>query len=110
MPGGLKNDADLVAFEFPEWTIKSFQWDVNDVPSWATKNKCVSVFREVRPIWVEYEKVEAAARTEYEKATAAAWAEYEKVTAPALAEYEKAKAAARTEMIGKLSTINGYLK
>ena len=97
MPGGLKKDADLVAFEFPDWTIKSFRWDVNDVPSWATKNKCVGVFKKVKPNWAEYEKVTDAASAEYEKVTDAAYAEYKKVRDAAYAEYEKVRAAASAE-------------
>jgi hypothetical protein len=97
MPGGLKKDADLVAFEFPEWTIKSFRWDVNDVPSWATKNKCVGVFKKVKPIWAEYEKVRDAAYAEYEKVRAAASAEYKKVRDAAYAEYKKVRDAAYAE-------------
>ena len=108
IPVQFKKDDDLVAFEFPDWTIKSFRWDVNDVPSWATKNKCVGVFKKVKLIWAEYEKVRDAALAEYEKVRDAAWAEYEKVrdaaraeyekvTAPALAEYEKVRDAALAE-------------
>ena len=110
IPVQFKKDADLVAFEFPDWTVKSFQWDSSNIPTWATKKKCVGVFKKVKPIWAEYEKATAAARAEYEKATAPAWAEYEKATAAAWAEYEKATAAAWAEMISKLSTIDGYLK
>ena len=97
IPAQFKKDADLVAFEFPDWTVKSFQWDSSNILAWATKKKCVGVFKKVKPIWAEYEKATAAARAEYEKATAAAWDEYEKVKAPAWAEYEKATAAARAE-------------
>jgi hypothetical protein len=120
MPKQFKNDDDLVAFEFPDWTIKSFQWDSVNVPTWATKKKCVETFKKVKPIWAEYKKVIAPAYDEYEKVTDAAYAEYKKVTAPAYAEYEKVTDAAYAEyekvtdaayaeMIEKLSKIDGYL-
>ena len=95
----LKNDDDLVAFEFPDWTIKSFVWDTRDeVPAWASKQKCVEIFKRVKPIWAEYEKVRDAA-----------YAEYEKVRDAAYAEYKKVRDAASAEMIEKLSKIDGYL-
>jgi hypothetical protein len=108
MPKQFKNDDDLVAFEFPAWTIKSFQWDSVNVPAWANKQKCVATFKKVKPIWAEYNKVREQAYAEYKKVTApayaeyekvkdAAYAEYEKVTAPAYAEYKKVKDAAYAE-------------
>jgi hypothetical protein len=60
----LRNDSNLIPFEFPNWTVRSFRWDIDNIPDWATKNKCVGVFKKVKPIWAEYEKVKAAALAE----------------------------------------------
>jgi hypothetical protein len=89
MPESLKNDDNLVAFEFPDWTIKSFIWDTDEVPSWVSKQKCIGIFKLVKPIWIEYNKVRAQARAEYDKVCVPAWAEYDKVCVPAWAEYNK---------------------
>ena len=132
MPKKYHKDDDLVAFEFPDWTEKSFHWDhPGEIPDWADKNACVRLLKQVKPIWkkyervcnracVEYKKMYARARADYErvcnqsqdeymKVRDQAWAEHEKVSAPARAEYEKVCDQALAEMIDELSKINGYL-
>lgn len=91
MPAQFKNNKDLVAFEFPKWTIKSFVWDhPGTIPDWADKDKCIRTFRLVKPVWLEYRKAREQARAEYEKACDPIWAEYEKARAQAHAEYDEA--------------------
>ena len=90
MPESLKKDGELIPFEFPDWTIKSFRWDYpGEVPNWADKNACGKLLRQVKPVWTEYDKVCNPARTGYEKVCAQALAEYDKVRDQARAEYEK---------------------
>jgi ElaB/YqjD/DUF883 family membrane-anchored ribosome-binding protein len=93
----LKNDADLVAFEFSNWTIKSFLWDTDEIPDWASKQKCVEIFKRVKPIWDEYNKVRDQARAEYNKVRDQAQAEYHNVRYQAWSEYNKVRDQARAE-------------
>jgi len=101
---------DLIPFEIPEWLTKKFRWDITSVPDWADKSACIAKLKEVKPIWVEYMKVEAPAWAEYERVTAPARVECEKVMAPAWAEYKKVDAPAWAEMIAELKQIDGYLE
>ena len=110
LPEKLKNDSDLVAFEFPTWTIKSFVWDTDEVPAWVSKRKCINIFKQVKPIWAEYHKVYVQAQAEYNKVCDPAQAEYNKVYVQAQAEYNKVCDPAQKTMIKKLSKIDGYLK
>jgi len=133
MPAQFKNNDDLVAFEFPTWTIKSFVWDhPGTVPDWADKDKCIQTFNLVKPVWLEYRKAREQAHVEYDKMCNQALAEcmmaceqafaeyktvcdqvyfdYEKARDQAWAEYEKVRELARADMINNLSEIEGYLK
>lgn len=133
MQSQFKNNKDLVAFEFPKWTIKSFVWDhPGTIPDWADKDKCIRTFKLVEPVWLEYRKAREQAHAEYEKmcdqaltecmmACEQAHAEYKKVCDQvyldydkardqALADYDSACNQARADMINNLSEIEGYLK
>ena len=99
IPKKYHKDEDMVAFEFPDWTEKSFHWDhPGEIPDWADKNACVRLLKQVKPIWKKYEKV-------WDQA----WGEYMKVCDQAQDNYEKVWDRAWTEMIDELSKINGYL-
>jgi hypothetical protein len=100
MPESLKKDGELIPFEFPEWTIKSFRWDYpGKIPTWADKQKCGDLLRKVKPVWIKYKKVWNAAYAKREKICDAAWDKYEKVCDPA-----------RITMIEELCKIDGYVK
>jgi len=99
MPKKYHKDDDLVAFEFPDWTEKSFHWDhPGEIPDWADKDACVRLLKRVKPIWKKYKKVCNPALAEYLEVCDQAWVEYIKV-------YDLA----RDEMIDELSKIDGYL-
>ena len=133
MPAQFKNDKDLVAFEFPKWTIKSFVWDrLGTVPDWADKDRCIRTFNLVKPVWLEYRKAREQAWADYDSACDQAWnkyysayeqefAEYKTVCDQVYLDYDKARDQARVEcekvcelaradMINSLSEIEGYLK
>jgi len=99
MPKKYHKDDDLVAFEFPDWTEKSFHWDhPGEIPDWADKDACVRLLKRVKPIWKKYKKVCNPALAEYLEVCNQTWVEYIKV-------YDLA----RDEMIDELSKIDGYL-
>ena len=98
MPKKYHKDDDLVPFEFPDWTEKSFHWDhPGTIPDWANKEACVQLLKQVKPIWKKYKKVHDQARAEYKKAGAQAWAKYLKVCNQAWAKYEKVRNQALAE-------------
>ena len=99
---------EIIAFEYPIWTLKSFHWDFDDISKWANKSACHRVMREVKPIWKEYKNAIAPAQAEYENVRAPALAEYKKVWDAARAEYKKVVDAALTEMTEKLRRIDGF--